>query len=126
MTAPSPFWEGCRDGELRLRRCRSCGAHHHFDPSRCPGCGSPHLDWVPASGRGTIASYTRVHRAPSPAFREAAPYVLGLVDLVEGPRMMAWLVGDDDGIAVGAPVGLRFVDAPSGETLPAFAVERGV
>lgn len=87
------YWAGARAGQLLLRRCRDCG-HWHFLPRvLCPHCWSEALDWVPASGAGWIHSFSIVRRAPLPAFAPLTPYVVALIDLAEGPRMLANIVG---------------------------------
>jgi uncharacterized OB-fold protein len=85
------FWDAISQGTLRIVRCVHCGSAHHFAPETCPTCWSTELDWLDASGEGTVASCTTVSRAPSSALRERVPYHLALVDLSEGPRVMAWL-----------------------------------
>ena len=75
----------------------------------CPSCWSDKLEWIDASGEGTVHSFTIIRRASSPAFASLVPYVLVLVDLAEGPRMIANLVGDDAlEVGIGDPVTLRF------------------
>src|SRR5207249_4777381 len=87
-----PFWEGLARGELRAKRCGACGRFVPLDPRVCSFCRSTELAWARVGGRGRLASFTIVHRAPSPAFADQVPYVLALVDLDEGVRMMARLV----------------------------------
>lgn len=87
------YWSNARAERLVLRRCSGCG-HHHFPPRRlCPDCWSDDLHWVEASGEGTVYTFTVMHRAPSPEFSDRTPYILALIDLAEGPRMMANIVG---------------------------------
>jgi uncharacterized OB-fold protein len=86
-----PFWEGITEGVLRVQRCGACGRHVFYPRAVCPFCAASELDWVDASGRGRIHSYTVVHRAP-PEYREEVPYVVALVELDEGVRMMTRLV----------------------------------
>jgi uncharacterized OB-fold protein len=86
-----PFWEGIAEGVLRVQRCGACGRHVFYPRAVCPYCASSELDWVDASGRGQIHSYTVVHRAP-PEYRDEVPYVVALVELDEGVRMMTRLV----------------------------------
>jgi len=86
-----PFWEGIAEGVLRVQRCGACGRHVFYPRAVCPFCAASELDWVDASGRGRIHSYTVVHRAP-PEYREEVPYVVALVELDEGVRMMTRLV----------------------------------
>ena len=109
-----PFWAGCAEGELRLQRCRACG-HAQFPPRAfCARCHTSAPSWEVASGRGRVVSHTRVHRAPSPAFKAETPYVVALVDLEEGPRMMLRLHGEAAAAPeIGAPVEIRF-EAPAG------------
>ena len=72
-------------------------------------------------GGGRVHSHSIVHRAPSPAFRERVPYVVALVDLEEGPRMMANIVGDDAlEVAIGDAVEVLFEERGEGRKLPQF------
>lgn len=88
-----PYWQAARDEKLVMQHCYGCGTYRFFPSHLCPECGSAEQVWGPCTGRGTIYSLTTVHRAPSPAFRAVVPYVVALVDLEEGPRMMANIVG---------------------------------
>jgi len=115
-----PFWEGTRDGELRLQRCRQCDRVIFYPRAVCPGCMSDDIGWFVASGRGTIYSYVVVHRAP-PGFQDAVPYVVALIDLVEGPRMMSRITGADPAaVAVGQSVSVVFEPFDEEITLPVF------
>lgn len=89
-----PYWQAAQDGQLVMQHCYGCGTYRFFPSHICPECGSDEQVWGPCSGRGTVYSLTIVHRAPSPAFRKNVPYVVALVDLEEGPRMMANIVGE--------------------------------
>lgn len=88
-----PFWDGIAEGKLRLQRCGGCGRCIFFPRAVCPHCMSAELEWVDASGRGTVHSVTVVHRAP-PGFDDV-PYPVALVDLEEGVRMMTRIVDVD-------------------------------
>jgi len=99
-----PFWEGIAEGVLRVQRCGACGRHVFYPRAVCPYCASSELDWVDASGRGRIHSYTVVHRGP-PEYRDEVPYVVALVELDEGVRMMARLVDvEPAAVSVDLPV----------------------
>jgi len=87
-----PFWDGIAQGRLRLQRCRACARHVFYPRSVCPHCMAAELEWVDAAGRGRVHAFTVVHRA-APGFAEEAPYVVALVELAEGPRMMTRLLG---------------------------------
>jgi uncharacterized OB-fold protein len=84
------FWEGARRGELRIQRCATCGRHQHYARALCSHCGADTLEWVTASGDGTIYSYTVVRQQGVPPFNERVPFVVACVDLDEdGARVIA-------------------------------------
>lgn len=120
-----PFWDGCALGELRIQHCDACGRSQFPPRDFCVSCNAASLRWISASGRGSIASHTRVERPPSPAFRQEIPYVLALIDLEEGPRLMMRLEGDASTTYIGAAVGVRFAPpkGPHNISLP-YAVQR--
>src|SRR3954449_6497197 len=86
------FWEGTARGELRLQRCRGCSSTYFPPQPFCPACSSDDIDVVRASGRGFLYSYVINHRA-APGFD--APYVIAVVGLEEGPRLLTNIVGTD-------------------------------
>ncbi len=90
------FWEGLREGKLLLQRCRDCGHVQYYQQATCRDCQSAQLEHQPASGRGVVYSYSVVHRAPGPEFKDDVPYCVLLVELDEGPRMIASLAKDVD------------------------------
>lgn len=124
--APTPsdvsraFWDGTREGRLRLQRCAACGALRHYPRPLCSRCHSLAVEWVDASGLGTVHSWTVAHHAYHPAFKGEVPYVLVTVDLAEGVRQMGRFAGDADELRLDLPVRLFFV--PAGDyALPCFA-----
>jgi hypothetical protein len=88
----------------------------------CPACGSTGWSWQPASGRGKVFSYTIVHQAAHPDFADRIPYIAALVELEEGPRMVADIldVAPED-VSIGMPVRVRFVEVAARIKLPQFA-----
>lgn len=100
-------WEGALEERLMVQKCGDCQTFV-FTPKRaCPHCFSANLSWTQSSGRGTIYSYTVIHRAPHPAFQ--VPYCAAVVELEEGWHMLTNIVGTPmDAIAVGAPVEVSF------------------
>jgi len=89
---------------LELYRCDACGALHSYPRAACPHCGGE-TRRVPVSGRGTVYSYTVVHRAPTPALRSETPYVIVIVRTAEGPHVMGRLEGTDiDAVRIGMEV----------------------
>ncbi|HEX5406759.1 MAG TPA: Zn-ribbon domain-containing OB-fold protein [Pseudonocardiaceae bacterium] len=87
-----PYWDGAAAGELRIQRCTECGSPFFYPRTSCPFCGSASIEWFTTSGRSTLYSYTITHRA-APGFEEDVPYAIAVVQLAEGPRMMANIVG---------------------------------
>lgn len=108
-----PFWEGCASGVLRYQSCSHCGTVQLIPRSLCAACQSKALSWHESSGNGRVLTYTTVYRAPTPAFRAEAPYVIAIVDMDEGFRLMTNVAGGAaSAIEIGAKVriGFREVD----------------
>jgi uncharacterized OB-fold protein len=84
-------WEGYRRRELRLPTCNGCGALIQPPSPRCALCGGFDIGYVVASGLGRLYSFAVVHQPQVPGFRY--PLAVGLIELDEGPRMVADLVG---------------------------------
>jgi uncharacterized protein len=87
-----PFWEAAREGRLLIRSCSACGAQHYYPRPFCPSCWSDQVEWVEASGRASLYTWSTVYRNDLPPFRDELPYVAVVVELAEGPRMMTRLV----------------------------------
>ena len=124
-TLHAPFWEGVRAHELRLQRCDSCGRFRFIPGEMCPGCHSASATWTVVSGRGSIYTYTVVHRAPTPAYQADAPYVIAHVELEEGPRIIATMVEcPPDEVTVGMAVEAAYEDVEPDLTLYHFRPRR--
>jgi hypothetical protein len=120
--ATRPFWDGCREGVLRLPWCRACGRPHFFPRALCPHCLGPDLEWRAASGRGRVWSHSTVRLSFwGKAFDDGLPYVVAIVELEEGVRMLSNVVGcPPERVTIGMPVTATF-DAVTPEiTLPRF------
>lgn len=116
-----PYWEAARRHELLIQRCLACGEHYFYPRPHCPHCLSNRTEWVRASGRGTVYAFTVVHRPPSPAFADRVPYVVALIDLAEGPRLMSNVVGcAPDAVHCGMAVEVAFEDVTPDIALPVF------
>jgi len=112
------FWEGIAAGTLLLQRCR-CGRLRHPPGPVCPVCHSFEWEAVPASGRGRVYSVAVAHHPAIPPFEYPNP--IGLVELEEGPRIVANLVGvAPDAIRIGMPVRCEIVEVEEGWKLPQF------
>jgi uncharacterized OB-fold protein len=117
-----PFWEAARRHELSLQRCRACGEYVFYPRAVCPRCFGSDLEWRTVSGRGTLHTFTVVHRGLR-GFPLGPPYVIAVVELAEGPRLMTNLVGVDPDpakIRIGTPVEVVFEDVSDSIALPRF------
>ncbi len=116
-----PFWEATKQGRLLIQRCEACGGIQFYPESSCRGCMSIRLEWMDAKGEGTIYSYTVVHRAPKRAFEPDVPYIVALVDLTEGCRMLTNIVEvSPEAVRVGMPVEVVFEAITPEISLPKF------
>ena len=116
-----PFWEGCRQGKLLLQYCDQCHRHQFYPRLYCMQCGSDKLQWAEASGRGRIYSYTIIHRNKTPEFVQDVPYNVAIIQLDEGPRMIANLVDcPTDGAHIDLPVVAVYDDVTPEVTLVKF------
>ena len=113
------FWDGVQRGELLLQRCAGCGALRHPPAPMCPRCRSLQWNTRPATGRGVVYSYCVPHEPPVPGFE--VPYVVALVELNEGLRLVTNLLGvDASQVRIGMPVRLEMVTVDTELTLPLF------
>jgi uncharacterized OB-fold protein len=101
-----PFWDGCRNRILRFQACEDCGAVQRIPRGVCANCHGLRLSWRDSAGQGTVLSHTTVHRAPTAAFKADTPYVIALVDLDEGFRLMVNARGAP--LAIGQRVRIGF------------------
>jgi uncharacterized protein len=114
------YWSATLEGRLVVQRCTSCGHHQLYARAHCLQCRSP-VEWVDVSGRGTIYSYTVIRQNFSRAFRELLPYIVALVDLDEGPRLMTNIVNCDPAdVRIGAAVRVHFEPVSDEAALPLF------
>ena len=115
-----PFWDACRDGRLLLHRCAECG-RHYWPASRCIEHGGRSMSWCEASGNGTLYTYTVMHHAYTPAMQGKTPYVVGVVQLDEGPFFHSNVIDCCiDEVAVGMRVLAVMQPHESGLVLPMF------
>jgi uncharacterized OB-fold protein len=102
------FWDGAAAGELRIQQCTGCGVLRHPPGPMCPSCGATKPGYVVASGTGTVYSYVTHHHPPVPG--KQLPFVVALVELPEGVRVMAELREVDPAtVHVGMPVQVGFL-----------------
>jgi uncharacterized protein len=117
----APFWDGAREGRLRIKRCTSCRRPFFYPRTYCPRCASNATEWIEASGRGVIYSYTVIAHNDVAPFQSWLPYVVALVELDEGPRLVTNVVGcEPNDVKVGQRVEVVFEQIDDRVTLPKF------
>ncbi|MEO7020181.1 MAG: Zn-ribbon domain-containing OB-fold protein [Ktedonobacteraceae bacterium] len=115
-----PYWDGIAQGELRIQRCDSCARAVFYPRALCPYCHENKLSWIVATGKGTIYSYTVAHQGFG-SFAQDIPYVIAIVELAEGARMMTRIIdAPRERVAIGVPVQVTFVSISEDITLPYF------
>lgn len=124
----APFWESVRAHAMQIQQCDACERFVFYPRVVCPHCGSRALTWRPVAGTGVVHAFAIVHRHPNPAFAAEIPYVVALVELDEGVRMMTNLVDvppDPAAVRVGMPVEVVYDDVSDEVTLPKFRPRSG-
>ena len=117
------YWSAARDHRFVIQRCKDCGEHQFYPRGVCSHCLSSDLEWSEASGQGTVYSYSVNHRAPHPGFADNLPFVLAIVELEEGPRMMTNIVDCEqtpDTLVLDMPLEVTFERQNDDITLPLF------
>ena len=120
------FYEGCKEGKLLYQRCQDCATTVFFSRKYCPGCLSENLAWHQSSGKGTIHSFTVTRSFAPSEFRSLTPYVLAVVKLEEGFKMMTNIVNSPmDELRCEQPVQVVFEPVSDDITLPKFELVQG-
>jgi uncharacterized OB-fold protein len=116
-----PFWDATRDRRLLIQWCTECDAFVSYPREICPACLGSALEWRAASGAGEVYACTVEHRVTMPGPWGDEPYVVALVALTEGPRVMTNIVGcDPETVTVGMPVRVAWEELSDGRNLPLF------
>jgi uncharacterized OB-fold protein len=113
------FWKGAAQQNLLIQRCTRCGGYQHYARPFCIRCNDTGMKMVEASGRGTLHSFTVVHRAPYDDL--PAPYVVALIKLEEGPMILSNIVDcDPESLKCDIPVEVGYQSLRDGVVLPVF------
>ena len=116
-----PFWDGCKNRRLLVQQCKDCGKNIFYPKLFCPFCLSKDLTWIEASGKGKIYSFTVVYSYQPTEFLEDVPYVIGVIKLDEGVRMMSNIVEcKPEEVRCDMDVEVVFDDITDEFTLPKF------
>lgn len=113
-----PFWDATARGELLIQACAACHKRQFYPRAICTHCGGE-PEWLTASGYGTIYTFSIIRQNLVPPFKEMSPYVLAMIDLAEGVRMMSNITDCElDEVAIGMPVEAYMVEAKAGLWIP--------
>ena len=117
-----PFWDAAKRHELIIPRCKTCDKPHFYPREQCPWCASKELEWVPASGKGRLHSYTVIRQPVNRNFQPDVPYAYCIIQLDEGVRMISNLVGCriPEDLKMDMPVVAEFDDVTPDWTLVKF------
>lgn len=121
----APYWDAAAEGRLLLQRCRKTGQVWFYPRQISPATWAPEdVEWFEASGRGEVHSFSIVHRASEPGYQSLTPFVVALIDLEEGARMMTNIIGPNAlAVAIGDKVRCVFEARGEGVNVPQFLLE---
>jgi uncharacterized OB-fold protein len=118
-----PFWDSLKEHAVKLQKCGGCNQFIFYPRPLCPSCMSDDLAWTAVSGKGIVHAFAIPHRHLNPAFGSTAPFVVALIELEEGARIMSNLVEVDptpEAVTVGMAVEIVYDDVTDDVTLPKF------
>jgi len=116
-----PYWNYLREHNPHLQKCVQCSKFRFPPAPSCPYCGALSSNWVPISGKGTVYSWTVVHHPVDPRLANEVPFVVALVELEEGIRVGARLIGiEHDKVKAGMSLKAYYSDMSNGFTLMNF------
>lgn len=117
------FWDGAKQGKLLLKRCKDCGHIDHPPYMYCTECMSFNHEWIEASGKGKIHTFTTTYLGAPPAFAHEQPYTVAMIDLEEGVRMLSNIIGaKPEDIKIDLDVEAVFEDVTDEITLVKFKI----
>ena len=123
-TVSAPYWEGARQGKLMFQRCGNCGKIRHYPQTLCGACQSGKVEWIEASRKAKVHSWTVAHHAFHPAFKDELPYTTVIADMEEGVRVLGRYVGETP-IRIDLPLTMEFVMDDQNTPVPTFRAVKG-
>jgi uncharacterized protein len=121
-----PFWEGVKEKKLLLQHCRSCNQFWFPPSARCRHCLSADFAWEESSGQGRIYTFVVYHRLYHPGFEDELPYVVAIIELDEGPKLLSNIVRAPwEDVRCDLPVRLVFENDGRNPLLPKFEIGHG-
>jgi uncharacterized protein len=122
-----PYWDGLKERKLLLPRCADCGHTFFYPRVLCPRCHCRAIQWIQASGRGRLYAFGIAHQSFNRAFKVPPPYVLAMIELEEGPRMVSNLINieaDPSVVKCDMPLEVVFHRMTEEVTIPLFQPAR--
>ena len=117
----APYWEYCRNHELRMQKCQQCGYIRFPASIVCPKCHSLEAEWTKLSGKGKVYSFIIYHQVYHPSYKDDLPYAVAIIQLDEGPRMESNIIGFKmEDIKIDMPVEVVFENVTNEITLYKF------
>jgi uncharacterized OB-fold protein len=114
----APFWAAADEGRLLYQECPACNHRQFYPRAVCTACGAD-PEWAEASGRGVVHTYTVVRQYGAPPFRDELPYVVAMIELEEGVRMLGNVTDCDvDAVEIGMPVQAYAIAVAEGVAVP--------
>lgn len=121
-----PFWAAVQERRLIMPKCDACGTMAFSPTVACSACAGGDFTWTPVSGRGTIFSFVIYHRVYHPAFKDKVPYVVAVVELEEGPRIISNIAGMPiEDVVCDMPVTVVYEEVRDGYLIPKFTRRSG-
>jgi uncharacterized OB-fold protein len=113
-----PYFEACSRGELLVQQCGSCGHRQFYPRAICTACGGD-PDWLTTQGIGNVHTYTVMRQSGQRPFKDLTPYVVAMIELPEGPRIMGAVTDcDPEHVHIGMPVEVYMVRAAENVAVP--------
>jgi uncharacterized OB-fold protein len=117
-----PFWAAVQERRLIMPKCDACGKISFPPTVACPACGGDKFTWTEMSGRGKVYSFVVYHRVYHPSLTDKVPYVVALIELEEGPRIISNVVGMPiEEVTCEMPVQVLYEEVRDGYLIPKFA-----
>ena len=116
-----PFWDACRENKFVIQHCDECGKFQTYYRAFCCHCWGSSMTDVTATGEGTVWGTTVTYRNSTPGWEDAIPYVMAIIELSEGVKVVTNIINcDPESVEVGMPVKVTFVPVTDDITLPYF------
>jgi uncharacterized protein len=118
-----PYWESLKAHQMNIQKCNDTGKFFFYPRGLSPFTLSDNISWEPVNGKGAIHAFTIVHQNRAPGFVDELPYVVAMVELDEGPRIMTNIIDvepDPEHVKVGMQVEIVYEDINDEITLPKF------